>query len=137
MKERVKQWFQKNAETIGRLRILTALLLVGVIAFEAGLLQGKMRQEAPLVLSIPALAEEIPMESSEAVVVKGVSGAPKGELVVAGNEKSNCVFVGSKNSDKYHLPSCSAAKRIKAENRVCFASKEEAEKRGYVPSCVK
>lgn len=48
-------------------------------------------------------------------------------------------YVGSKNSDKYHLPSCRWAKRIKSENQVWFSSKEEAESKGYQPcgTCMK
>lgn len=42
-------------------------------------------------------------------------------------------YVGSKNSNKYHLPDSSAAKRIKEENKVWFQSKEEAEAEGYEP----
>ena len=40
-------------------------------------------------------------------------------------------YVGSKNSDKYHLPWCAGAKRIAEGNRVWFSSKEEAERAGY------
>ncbi len=43
-------------------------------------------------------------------------------------------YVGSKNGTKYHLPWCGSAKLIKEENRVWFASKEEAEKAGYIPA---
>ena len=43
-------------------------------------------------------------------------------------------FVGSKNSDKYHYPWCSGAKRIKEENKVWFSSREEAKAAGYVPA---
>jgi hypothetical protein len=43
----------------------------------------------------------------------------------------NCKYVGSKNSDKYHLPDSGTAKNIKEENKVCFSSKEEAESKGY------
>jgi len=48
-------------------------------------------------------------------------------------------FVGSKNSNKYHLPSCRFAKKIKPENQVWFSSKEEAESKGYKPcgTCMK
>ena len=44
------------------------------------------------------------------------------------------VYVASKNSDKYHLPSCSGAKRIKEENKVWFSSQAEAEASGYIPA---
>jgi hypothetical protein len=43
------------------------------------------------------------------------------------------LLVGSKNSDKYHNPSCTWAGRISGKNLVTFASKEEAERAGYVP----
>lgn len=44
------------------------------------------------------------------------------------------LLVGSKNSDKYHYPWCSGAKRIKQENLVSFASFEEARAAGYTPA---
>ncbi|MEK7585260.1 MAG: hypothetical protein AAB455_02005 [Patescibacteria group bacterium] len=43
-------------------------------------------------------------------------------------------FVGSKNGTKYHYPWCSGAQRIKEENKVWFASKEEAATKGYTPA---
>lgn len=48
-------------------------------------------------------------------------------------------FVGSKNSTKYHLPSCRFAKKIKPENQVWFSSEEEATSKGYKPcgTCIK
>lgn len=46
-------------------------------------------------------------------------------------------FVGSKNSDKYHLPDCTWAKRIKKENQIWFSSAEDAKNQGYNPgSCI-
>ena len=42
-------------------------------------------------------------------------------------------FVGSKNSDVYHYPSCSYTKRIKAENLVYFSSAQDAVDHGYRP----
>ncbi len=60
------------------------------------------------------------------------------EKSISGSEEStesdsaeNCKYVGSKNSDKYHLPDSGTAKNIKEENKVCFSSKEEAESKGY------
>jgi hypothetical protein len=44
------------------------------------------------------------------------------------------VFVGSKTGKKYHLPSCSGAKRIIDKNKIWFASAIEAEKLGYTPA---
>ncbi len=43
-------------------------------------------------------------------------------------------YVASKSGTKYHLPWCGSAKQIKEENKIWFATKEEAEKAGYTPS---
>lgn len=42
-------------------------------------------------------------------------------------------FLASKNSTKYHDPSCVLAKNIKQENLVTFSSPEEASKAGFDP----
>ena len=42
--------------------------------------------------------------------------------------------VGSKNSDKYHLPDCPGAKQIAEKNKIWFDSIEEAKKAGYKPA---
>jgi hypothetical protein len=42
-------------------------------------------------------------------------------------------YVASKTGTKYYLPTCGTAKRIKDENKVWFATKEDAEKAGYEP----
>ena len=45
---------------------------------------------------------------------------------------ANAQFVGSSQSDKYHKETCQHAKRILDENRVEFATVEEAKEAGYV-----
>ena len=52
-------------------------------------------------------------------------------VVNEGPGSSGGTVVGSKNGTKYHLPWCSGAKRIKEENKIWFASIQEAEKAGY------
>jgi len=42
-------------------------------------------------------------------------------------------FVGSRHSNVYHLPTCSAARRIKSENLITFKNRDEAVKAGYRP----
>lgn len=42
-------------------------------------------------------------------------------------------YWASKNSDKYHYPSCQWAKRVKQSNLVIFKTPEEAKEAGYVP----
>lgn len=43
-------------------------------------------------------------------------------------------YVGSKNGTKFHLLTCPGAKQIKEENKVFFATKEDAQKAGYTPA---
>jgi hypothetical protein len=57
-----------------------------------------------------------------------------GSLASANNLASEeMLFVGSIKSNKYHHPSCSAAKRIKPENEIWFSSSQDARSHGYVP----
>ncbi|MDO9334438.1 MAG: thermonuclease family protein [Dehalococcoidales bacterium] len=42
-------------------------------------------------------------------------------------------YVGSKSSDKYHIPSCTWAKKINPENEVWFNSATDAKLNGYSP----
>ncbi len=42
-------------------------------------------------------------------------------------------YVGSKNSNKYHYPTCASAQRIKPANLVRFSSAKEARAAGYLP----
>lgn len=49
-----------------------------------------------------------------------------------GEEDKN--FVASISGTKYHLPTCSGAKRIKEENKIWFSTKEDAELSGYDPA---
>jgi micrococcal nuclease len=42
-------------------------------------------------------------------------------------------FVGTKNSDKFHVPTCTWAKKIKIDDEIWFTSVEDAKSQGYVP----
>lgn len=43
------------------------------------------------------------------------------------------VYVGSKNSTKYHYTWCKWAQKVKPSNRVVFNSAQEAQAAGYIP----
>ncbi len=139
LKEFWVKYESKIALTIG-------MILVAILAFEAGMLKGQNFQPKPLVIEKPAQVEAMAAEGQTPSQTQ--NSAPEGqkqaEAIITPQNPSttlgvNCAFVGSKNSDKYHLPTCQFAKRIKPENQVCFGSKEEAESRGYTPcgSCIK
>lgn len=48
-------------------------------------------------------------------------------------QSEGTVYVGSKNSTKYHYTWCKWAMKINPQNKVVFNSPEEAIKAGYVP----
>ena len=100
--------------------IFTALLvlLVGVASFGLG------RQSTGLNLT-----QTSPQNQPAATI--SASAVGKGEQRTTAE---NVTYVGSKNSDKYHLPWCSGAKRISEANKITFASAEEARAAGYKPA---
>ncbi len=142
----------------GRQGLLFLGMLVALaLAFEGGFLVGRDRQAAPVVVEKPSEScvvatpeagsgnegnatqkEALSVERENVTNKKATTVSHSEEaLPQESNQISACAFVGSRNSDKYHLPECTWAKRIKAENRVCFASAADAEARGYKPGCVK
>jgi hypothetical protein len=137
-KKKVKEIFSKYESKIV---IFLGMVLMAVIAFEAGILQGQKWQKDPMIVEVPAVVAANSVDSGNAnqaenVSAKTESGTPTENI----NQKNpaECVFVGSKNSNKYHIPTCSYAKRIKPENIVCFKDKADAEMKGYVADkCVK
>lgn len=117
--------------------LVLLLVLVAVISFEVGSLKGAAFSQKPLIIEKQA----------------NVANATSGALSQAQNStqeakidptspsalSQDCSYLGSKNSNKYHLPTCRYAKGIKAENRICFSSQDEARSKGYVAdkNCVK
>ncbi|MEX0909713.1 MAG: Ada metal-binding domain-containing protein [Candidatus Paceibacterota bacterium] len=108
--------------------LLLLFLLSGFSAFALGRLsmQNKDNQQS---LVVETIAPRFLQTNSE-----------EGGLSASTQEKTSDsadgspFLVGSKNSDKYHFPWCSGAKRIKAENLVLFSSYEEAREAGYTPA---
>ncbi len=119
-----------------RILVFVALLAASALSFEAGWLEGSARQSEPLIIRLPA-AVQMTESVSESPETASVSTVAPASGVEAAPNTATCVFVGSRNSDKYHLSTCGVVKRIKPENRVCFSSKEDAERRGYVAGCLK
>jgi hypothetical protein len=102
---------------------LTALIIaVALIAFYLG----RVSQDAQYTL-IERGSEEVapaPLRMPTSTAAASQVAAPAAQ----GN------YVASKSGTKYHLPWCSGAQRIKEENKVFFATKEEAEAAGYTPA---
>ncbi|EKE19828.1 MAG: hypothetical protein ACD_8C00101G0021 [uncultured bacterium] len=139
---KIKELLIKN-ET--RIVLFVGFCLISAISFEFGFLQGQKWQQKPLIIE---KSSDITIDQSEANKgIPEVQGASKTAETTSevGNptspktqnlttSTSACAFVGSKNSDKFYLPTCSYAKRVKPENMVCFKSAQEALGQGRTES---
>lgn len=135
-------WEKYETKTV----LAIGLILVAILSFEMGTLQGQNWKQKPLIIERPIEAIDTPEKAESTLETQNLaSGSMSGGAVINSGVEQNsanltgaeCVFVGSKNSDKYHLPSCTWAKRIKPENIVCFKSTEDAKSKGYIPdSCL-
>lgn len=114
--------------------LVLGFIAVAAVSFEFGALQGQKWQSAPVIIEKSAKNDSILVKQSNAPerdenppgVKNRTQEASQGTLTPS----SDCAYVGSKNSKKYYLPTCSWAKQIKPENKVCFKSAEEAQKQG-------
>ncbi len=122
---RVKSWYEAFGE---RALLGLSFLLVAVLSFEAGWLQKSLRETGdPIVVNVaPQPAAPAPP------TVASVSSESSPQAA----ESTQCVFVGSKKSNKYHHPASRCAKQIKLENKRCFESLESATRAGYLPGCL-
>lgn len=130
-----KFWLENELKIV----LFLGLVLVAGVSFESGYLKGKYVQGSPIILE---KLSGSPKNGSEEAVTTGVVSNTVAESAPAAGAnlaKANCAYVGSKNSNKYHLPSCQWAKRIKPENIVCFSSAEAATAKNYLPDkgCIK
>lgn len=102
--------------------IIATVILVALIAFGIG------RLTAPKT-------EPIQIKNLEKASVEDIEIKDQGKVYPPATEQSDVGrVVGSKNSDKYHLPDCPGAKQISEQNKVWFDSIEAAEKAGYKPA---
>ncbi len=110
--------------------LVTAMCLLATLSFGLGRLSVHGGGAAPVTLVIP---KEVATTS-----VARIMGTPVGQDAVQDDLPAQSTqagaYVASKTGAVYHLPWCSGAKRIKEENKIWFASKEEAEQAGYRPA---
>lgn len=108
------------------------LVLSSTAAFGLGILAGKDMERAGGA-GKGFWIENMASSSSQAAAVS--TGLPRAPVSKALSEApSSGGFVASKNGTKYYLSSCGGAGRIKEENKVWFANKEDAEASGYTPA---
>jgi len=133
-KTRLKIFWNKY-ET--KIVLILGFLLVATISFEVGALKGADFGQKPMIIEKSAKADSVvPGVASQAQNTAPKAPASSTSVAIP---PTNCAFVASKNSTKFHLATCRYVKSIKPENRVCFSSQDEAQSKGYVPdkNCIK
>ncbi len=121
-----------------KLVLVTGFVLVALISFQFGKIEGKKGQSKPIVIEKTIEVAKIDQGGTPTV-----AGASTPESTKNPTEAKilapNCAYVGSKSSNKVHLPTCRYAKTIKQENLVCFKSLDDAVKQGRLAdkTCIK
>lgn len=118
MKDRLTQLWSDHRDD-AFIAAFIAVLVFGAFGF--GRATAPMPEKTPLIIEKLPIATSISQGNPDATV--GTTNAPKPGA-----------FVASKNGTKYYLPSCSGANRIKEENKIFFASAQEAKESGYEPA---
>ncbi len=119
----LKKFFSKNEDKIV---LITGIILIALICFGAGRLTAVRQPKEPIKIEdygLASLKESIETQTNNR---EGKS--------IKEPEKKDGMFVGSIKSNKYHLPDCQSAKKIKPENIIWFESVEDAEAKSYVPA---
>lgn len=136
----LKDFFVKHEN---RIVLFIGVILLSFISYGIGRLSVPQPQE-PIIIQASSkdilkdnsiVKEEIkPKEKN--LTAQTQNDSIKSEKTKEENKiiKNIGLYVASKNGTKYHLPTCSGAKRIKEENKIWFDSKQEAEKAGYSPA---
>lgn len=134
----IQNWFQEKGQ---KLLSTSAFLMVAGLSFVGGTLFEKDHtvEEPKLVITVPdyEAKKQMLIEEQRGTTLTPVVKEETSSSALQDESQTNCPYVGSKNSDKYHLATCGVVKRIKPENKRCFASPQVAEASGYSPGCVK
>lgn len=132
---KIKKIFIKNEDKI----ILTVgIILVAAISFGAGRLSLEFQPQEPIVIEEGQIDFFKQALDENQTAQKADSSAVLGEQIKNSQEQLDQEkigkFVGSVKSNKFHLPDCPYAKKIKDENKIWFDSIQDAESQGYVPA---
>ena len=128
--EKIKQFFNKTiqGEKGKDILVIIIVILVGLGSFELGRLS---KENGSSGIKIEYPNQNLPQGAEQAASV--ISASNKTPAVQNSNSARKTFFASSRGS-KYYTISCSAGKTIKQENRVYFATGEEAQQAGYTLS---
>lgn len=129
---KIKDFFLKYEQKIV---LIFAFCLISAVSFEFGVLQGQKWQQKPLIIEKPTqvlgeVSNQVQANSEAQTAIQATTA----KASTTTTKTANCAYVGSRNSNKFYLPTCSYAKRIKPENVVCFKTAEEALGQGRTES---
>lgn len=108
-----------------------SLLIIGVSLASFTLGRLSVIEKSYVIEQKAQLVDIQPVSSEATPKLKNSISNPDTNTEVSLSENA---YVASKSGTKYHLPWCGSAKRIKDENKIWFATKEDAEKAGYTPA---
>jgi len=131
--EKIKQFLE--SEKGKDILTVVIVILVGLGSFQLGRLSKENSSEG-LKLEYTDQYQGINGINQAANAVSAVSGVGHQSLGVQhpDSNSSEKTYFASNRGSKYYSLSCSAGKTIKQENRVYFATGEEAEQAGYTLS---
>ncbi len=121
----IQEWLRRiKGFTSGEWGVILIIVLVGALSFGLGRLSVLYGEEHSFEILYP---------EKETGAVLGAS-ADKLEPATSDLTPQEGGYVASKTGSKYHLPWCAGARTIKPENLIKFATKADAEARGYEPA---
>ncbi len=129
---------------LDRKDVFTILLIISIsgISFMLGKLSEIEQKRVPVTVEMISL-EEGATNVASVVMAEDLSLKKEPQAIESASKKTIQVepvipvaknYVASKAGTKYHLPSCSGAKRISEKNKIWFATKVEAEQAGFTPA---
>ena len=126
--EKIKASFALKSDVPKDVFIFLVTLLLGTGIFMIGhIFALEDRRKSELQILAPKI-----VAAASSIDSPGGQLLPKAK--VGESKIEHGAYVGSITGHIYHLPSCSGAKRIKEENKVWFADKNDAEAHGYKPA---
>jgi hypothetical protein len=117
--------------------VILLIILVALASFGLGRLSTLQRDKTPIRLDTKnEIGETLDASSDILAPISGIGGsvvnnAIENDQFVTPTQKA---FVASKTGKKYYAPWCTAVSRINDQNKVWFATKEDATTKGYTPA---
>lgn len=130
--EKIKQFAE--SERGKNILMVVIVILVGVGSFELGRLS-KGNDGSGVKVQYPS-ADLVQAENFGDQSASALSAVESAQSIASAQKINSPTssaknFFASKRGKKYYPVGCSAGKSLKMENRIYFATREEAEKAGY------